>query len=447
MQIPSRWDDETDVVVVGGGGAGLAAAVAAATEGAKVIVFEKSTRLGGTTGIAVGSFTAAGTSFQKAIGIEDSPSFHDEDMAKFAAAREVRNNPVLRRWLASHAAETLEWLGELGLRFNGPNPEPPNRVPRMHNVAPNAKAYIAALQRRALKLGVRIFVGHRAEQLFRAPNGPVVGVAVTSGNGHSLKARARRGIVLAAGDYSSGQALKNECLPAGVAAVEGVNPNSTGDGHLLARGVGAGLGNMDLVYGPEIRFVPPPRPPFAQLLPANPTLARLFGWGMDFLPRKALERIIQSLLVTWQHPESSLLETGAILVNGEGRRFCNELTEPELAIPKQPGKVAYYVLDQSLAEVFSRWPHYISTAPGIAYAYLQDYERLRPDVYARAPSLAELANRIGVSATALEESVGSYNRAAQSQTADGFGREHFGPLFGARALPCLGPGEELAGDH
>jgi fumarate reductase flavoprotein subunit len=224
-----------------------------------------------------------------------------------------------------------------------------------------------------------------------------------------------------------------------VAAVEGINPNSTGDGHLLARGVGAGLGNMDLVYGPEIRFVPPPRPPFAQLLPANPTLARLFGWGMDFLPRKVLERIIQSLLVTWQHPESSLLETGALLVNGEGRRFCNELSEPELAIPKQPGKVAYYVLDQGLAEVFSQWPHYISTAPGIAYAYLQDYERLRPAVYARAPSLAELASRIGVSAAALEESVGSYNRAAQNQTADAFGREHFGRLLERAPFHALGP--------
>jgi fumarate reductase flavoprotein subunit len=439
MQIPSRWDDEADLVVIGGGGAGLAAAVAAAAEGAKVVVFEKSRRLGGTTGIAVGSFTAAGTSFQKAIAIEDNPALHDEDMAKFAAWREVRNNPALRRWLAGHAAETLEWLSELGLRFNGPNPEPPNRVPRMHNVVPNAKAYIAALQRRAQQLGVRIFVGHRAEQLFRVAAGRVVGVAVSNGSGRSLRARARRGIVLAAGDYSSSEVLKTEYLPAGVAAVEGINPNSTGDGHLLARSVGAGLSNMDLVYGPEIRFVSPPRHPFVQLLPANPALARLFAWAMDLLPRKALDRIIQSLLVTWQHPEGSLLEKGAILVNSEGKRFCNELSQPELAIPKQPGKIAYYILDQQMAEVFSQWPYYVSTAPGIAYAYLRDYERLRPDVYARATSLAELGRRIGVDSAALEESLESYNQAAQGQTADAFGREHFGPPLRRPPFYALGP--------
>jgi len=37
---------------------------------------------------------------------------------------------------------------DMGLTFHGPSPEPPNRVPRMHNVVPNAKAYIATLQSR-----------------------------------------------------------------------------------------------------------------------------------------------------------------------------------------------------------------------------------------------------------------------------------------------------------
>ncbi|MGD8522528.1 MAG: FAD-dependent oxidoreductase [Desulfobacterales bacterium] len=47
-----------DVIVVGDGGSGLATAVSAAQNGASVIVFEKRPQLGGTTGIAIGSFTA-----------------------------------------------------------------------------------------------------------------------------------------------------------------------------------------------------------------------------------------------------------------------------------------------------------------------------------------------------------------------------------------------------
>jgi succinate dehydrogenase/fumarate reductase flavoprotein subunit len=63
-EAPSRWDREADVVVAGGGGAGLAAAVEASSLGAKVLLLEKRPQLGGTTSIAVGSFTAPGTSLR-----------------------------------------------------------------------------------------------------------------------------------------------------------------------------------------------------------------------------------------------------------------------------------------------------------------------------------------------------------------------------------------------
>jgi len=436
---PSRWDREADVVVVGGGGSGLAAAVEASSLGAKVLLLEKRPQLGGTTSIAVGSFTAPGTSFQRAQSIEDSPRLHDEDMAKFAAGRESKNNPELRLFLAGHAAETLDWLMSLGIQFHGPSSEPPNRVPRMHNAVPNAKAYIAALQRAALRNGAQLLVGLRVRQLFREPDGRVTGLEAAKESGSSLTIRAHRGIILAAGDYSNGDPVKQEFLPPNVAHVEGVNPHATGDGHLLARSVGAELVNMDLVYGPELRFVPPPRPPFAQVLPSNPWLARLFGWGMDLLPKAAIQRIIQGLLVTWQHPETSLLEKGALLINRRGERFCDEAAEPELAIPKQPDKIAYCVFDQKLCSLFSSWPNFISTAPKIAYAYVQDYKRLRPDIYAESETIDGLAQRIGVDGQALKKSIESYNQAARGAAGDLFGRSAFGSPLEQPPFYALGP--------
>src|SRR3990170_657678 len=72
-----RWDVETGLVVVGAGACGLMAAFAAARRGVEVIFLEKDTRLGCNTELASGSIPAAGTRFQRALGIEGSA----EDMA------------------------------------------------------------------------------------------------------------------------------------------------------------------------------------------------------------------------------------------------------------------------------------------------------------------------------------------------------------------------------
>ena len=69
---------EYDIIVVGGGGSGLAAGVAASQNGARVLLLEKTPELGGTTGIAVGSFTANRTVYQRRKGIEDNPDARTE---------------------------------------------------------------------------------------------------------------------------------------------------------------------------------------------------------------------------------------------------------------------------------------------------------------------------------------------------------------------------------
>jgi hypothetical protein len=55
---------------------------------------------------------------------------------------------------------------------------------------------------------------------------------------------------------------------------------------------------MDVLYGPELRFVTPPGRAFAQLLPSDPRLARLAALLLPVVPKRLLVAYVKRLLVT-----------------------------------------------------------------------------------------------------------------------------------------------------
>jgi len=405
--------NDADVVIVGAGGSGLATAARCVELGLSVVVLEKQSQIGGTTGIAVGSFTANQTRHQNRAGVEDSLDDHAEDAGKFAKPEiESRNNAELRRYFLSHTAATLDWLIGMGLAFHGPSPEPPNRVPRMHNVVPNAKAYIAALQARILRGGGRIVCNAAVAELLR--EGERVSGVVAIVDGQRMTFSTDVGVVLAAGDYANSSETIARFKGERFSAVEGINPYATGDGHRLAEQAGARLINMDVTYGPELRLVAPPsgRNGFTQLLPASGFAARIAGRLLPFVPKSIVNAFIKRLLVTWQHPEDKLFDQGAILINTNGVRFCDECVWPdrELAVAQQPDKSAFILLDRRLIEHFSKWPNFVSTAPKIAYAYVADYLKLRPDVAIEASSPEELAELRHLPVDPVRDTVDSLNK-------------------------------------
>ncbi|MGQ0752370.1 MAG: FAD-binding protein, partial [Betaproteobacteria bacterium] len=318
----------------------------------------------------------------------------------------------LRRILVDRTNEMLEWLMQLGIVFVGPMPEPPHRYNRMHNVVPNSRAFAYHLTRYCRRLGVHVRTNTAARR-FATEGERVTGVEATDGAGRPQQFLARGGVVLASGDYSGGRDLKAEFASADLAEVDAVNVTNTGDGHRMARALGAVVLNGDIIRGPIMRFIPPTRQNFLRQLPPWWTLARTMAWCCENLPQAWLRPFLLSFLTTALGPSPELYKAGAILVNRNGERYADELDQPNPATAKQPGRVAWIVFDHAVARKFSAWPYYVSTAPGVAYAYLDDYRRNRADIYHQSDSIAALAADIGVPAPALERTLAEYHTGAR----------------------------------
>jgi succinate dehydrogenase/fumarate reductase flavoprotein subunit len=404
---------DVDVVVIGAGGAGLAAAIEARAAGASVLLLEKNERPGGSTAWSIGSVTATQTPHQRKRGIVDSPADHWADMPGFAGELAGRDNDALRRVLCDEAPAAFQWLLDSGVRFMGPMPEPPHRQPRMHNVLPNSRSFIYHLERRARRAGVDLRCNATVKRLL-VENGRVVG-AEAEVDGALRQFRSRGALVLAAGDFTSGAPFKARFMGPQESLVEGVNPTATGDGQRMAEALGARIVNGDLALGPELRFIAPARETLVRRLPPWRALANFMAWSLDHLPAGLLRPFMMKFLTTALAPSAALFEAGAVLVNQRGERFGDERDRAAWRVPGQPGKQAWIVIDRRLAERFSRWPDFVSTAPGIAYAYIPDYLKNRPDVTARAPTLAALARKLGMDAQALAHSAQGAGQGALGQ--------------------------------
>jgi fumarate reductase flavoprotein subunit len=320
-------------------------------------------------------------------------------MPGFAGELAARDNEGLRAVLCDAMPATFDWLLASGICFYGPMPEPPHRVPRMHNVLPNSRSFIYHLERRARRAGVQIRLAQRVQQLALAGD-RVCGVVLEGGQ----TLFAKGDVVLAAGDFTSDPALKRRFMGAQEAKVDAVNATATGDGQRMAEQLGAKILNGDLALGPEIRFIAPQRENFLRRLPPWRWLALTMEWSLEHVPPSVLRPFMMKFLTTMLAPATSLFDDGARLVNQHGERFGDERERPALRLPDQPGKLGWILLDNTIAQRYQAWPHFISTAPGIAYAYLDDYRRNRPDVFHEAPTIADLARKLHMDPAALARS-------------------------------------------
>ncbi len=421
-----------DVVVVGGGGAGLLAAAEAGRLGCKVCVLEKDSALGGTTAMSVGSIMAAGTRLQRQDGVVDSPAEHAQDLATICTQLGLHDNAELRNLYTNHAAETVDLLESIGVVFTQPMPQPPHGKPRLHQVIPGSRSYIYHLEKYCRKHAVALMVGVQVDSLV-CQQGRVLGVKAHDAEGE-LAITAKRAVVLASGDVAGDAELLRTYVTTGLEGVKPINPVCAGDGHRMAAAAGAHIvprTDFSAASLTHIRFLPPSRKNFVQRIPPYAPLARLAKLAITHAPPALIRPFVLQFLTTALAPDRGVFQNGALLVNLSGQRFADELsgpgvndvgrhdrkvaesgnegTAPSLLLARQSEGLGYLVFDHRLATVFSKWPHFISTAPGVAYAYLDDYRKARPDLFHTAQTLEALSEILRMPSGSLPKTVAQAN--------------------------------------
>ncbi|MPV87327.1 flavocytochrome c [Georgenia ruanii] len=357
-----------DLVVVGSGIAGQTAATSAAEAGLRVVLLEKTEKLGGSSAMSGGWFAFSGTPEQAEQGIEDSAELFRRDMLELG---EHLNDPALLEAYLANQEQTYRWLKDHGVVFREVEISSGMSARRGHNSV--ITDVLARLHRDFTAAGGQTRLEHRAVRLVRE-DGRVTGVVAATADGEALFT-GRGGVVLATGGFSRGTDLLKVFAPEQLAAIPYGGKGNTGDGLTMAWKLGAGMADMSFVSG---------------------TYGSHPETGEEF------------------HELLTAYYMGAIIVNTEGRRFVDESQDYKTlgrVVLDQPGGLGFEVFDAKVRAKSHR---------GIP---LKDIDTLEDigHVY-KADTIEELAAAAGIDPAALAETVRRYNAAAAGEAADEVGR-------------------------
>ena len=300
------------VVIVGAGACGLVAALAARDAGAEVVVLERDSTPSGSTALSSGFIPAAGTRYQRAAGIDDSPE-------RFAADIQRKNHGEADARLVDTVARTigptLEWLDDAhGLRFDVLQgfTYPGHSALRMHALPEKTgEALMAALLRACANVDIltsaRVTGVDAARVQFERPDGSKDEVEYAA-------------LVLACSGFGGNKEMVARYLPDIAPALYFGHAGNQGDAVRWGAALGARAADMTAYQG-------------------HGSVATPHG-----------------ILITW-----ALMTEGGIQVNAEGERFSNEhlgYSEQCLPVIRQPGGVAWCIYDERLHRLGMTFPDY-----------------------------------------------------------------------------------------
>ncbi len=418
---------EADVVVVGAGGAGMTAAITVAQSGKSVLLLEKESMVGGNSVRSTGGMNAGDTEWQDAnefaedAGVEKTLSSAAEnypDLADLVSTVQeqydaYKANPTgyfdsvdlmvldtmvggkgindmdLVRTLAENSADGVEWLESIGAvlhnvgAFGGASVKRIHRPVNEEGKTVSVGAYIVPILEKACEdNGVEILFDTAVTEIVME-NGAAVGVKTE--NGTTVNAGS---VILACGGFGANLEMVSELRPDLDGFVTTNAPGVTGDGIKMAEAVGAATVDLDQIQ-------------------IHPTVEQK-----------------TSALIT-----EGLRGDGAILVNAEGLRFCDEVgtrdavSAAELA---QTGGSAWLVVDQKMVD-----------ASAVIQGYIKKGYTVQGDDY------AALADAMGVPNDVLPQTMETWNQCVADKNDPEFGRTSFaepldqGPFYAIQIAPGI----------
>ncbi len=369
---------ETDIVVIGAGAAGFAAALTAADRGAEVLLLEKAAEPGGSSRICGGLLAFAGTDIQHRNRIGDSNDLLYRDLITVGQGC---CDPAIVRAYVDSQLDTYHWLVAAGVPF-GPKPDASSgqSVPRCHVVDPDALIQTLARHARAHPT-ISIATNAQAKRLPRT-GGRVAAVRVLQDQ-EEFDVTARRGVIVTTGGFTRNTALVGTFAPKVAKAWVTGGEANTGDGLLMAWQLGAGIGDVAYIQG-------------------------TFGKH----PTNHSNR--HSLLAVYK---------GAIAVNLQAKRFVDESLSYKLlgtASLEQPGDHTWQIFDQ---------PIYDSHEEDVSIFDVR--HRHQANMLIEAATLDELAEKTGLDAVVLKDTVARYNANVAQGADPDFGRKHLVHNHGA----------------
>ncbi len=391
-----NWSREADVVVVGFGGAGASTAITAHEAGAKVLVLEKSAEGGGNTRYSGGSIRTFANkekakehyyySCEGSTGREEISAFVEEAfltpdwLRQRGATMEyvhgigMTHLPVAYDLSAFPALPGADGLGErLFLTNQGGSTAKGGKF-----LAGGANLW-SVLSRRANELGIDVLYSHPGRRLLVDSKHGVIGVEA-DGPGGRVTIKARRGVVLCAGGFEANHEMHKHYLGATFYPM-GTDAND-GSGIKMAQEAGADLWHMNAV-------------------------ANTFGYKME------------GFTTVFRH-EMGLLSPGYVYVDQRGSRFMNEAGTDVHAIWSQvvqldfetgtlPRVPCYCVFDEDTRRG-GPIAEQIRTKASDSYKWSEDnLPEIEKGWITKADTLAELAQKLKMDPTKLQETVARYN--------------------------------------
>ena len=483
------WDREVDVLVVGTGNGGLTAAVCNWEMGSKdVLIIEKQDKVGGTSAMSGGGIWIPNSHYAQEAGAEDSlddakryliNTLFGEDVPEDMIDTYLEKSPEMLKFLHDRTDVRYESLAEYpdyytnmegaraGHRSLEPSPIMASELGdnwknmtwthfmmrmfnRIHFTQVEAhllmvqlpgwkkllgrlmwdyirdipwrlktpisrrlacgSAGVARLYLSVLKRQIPIEFNTQMVELIA--DGDAVLGAVVESNGQRQRIRASKGVVLASGGFEKNQALREQYLPAPTnTAWSAGNPGNEGDALLAGLSLGAKTRLMKDAWWTTTLCVPDePSPRLAIMEKSFP---------------------------------------GSCVVNRDGKRFANE-SQNYMAFQKDlfkthtdehPNAPAWHVFDATFRENFM-------VGPLMTKSMKPDFQIPKKwfdtGFVAKANSIRELADALGINADGLEETIANMNRYAQTGTDEEFGRgdSAYDRYYADPAIkpnPCLAP--------